>query len=148
MTSSWFFLSTLNYDARSTTHQICNKTHCESSLLTFLQPQKTESHQFRQEAEFRIAPLHSKTLPNAVTDYVVFLPRIWEIPRWNPEPGISWLRIPAVLRTTFMEILGLYCIKLLKRALHSAPFHFVAITFDTIQSELLTVNLLAPEFFF
>ena len=23
MTSSWFFLSTLNYDARSTTHQIC-----------------------------------------------------------------------------------------------------------------------------
>ena len=24
MTSSWSFLSTLNYDARSTTHQICN----------------------------------------------------------------------------------------------------------------------------
>ena len=24
MTSSWFFLSTLNYDARSTTHQTCN----------------------------------------------------------------------------------------------------------------------------
>ena len=26
MTSSWFFLSTLNYDARSTTHQIYNYT--------------------------------------------------------------------------------------------------------------------------
>ena len=26
MTSSWFFLSTLNYDARSTTHQIYNHT--------------------------------------------------------------------------------------------------------------------------
>jgi len=23
VTSGWFFLSTLNYDARSTTHQIC-----------------------------------------------------------------------------------------------------------------------------
>ena len=30
MTSSWFFLSTLNYDARSTTHQIYDK------ILTFL----------------------------------------------------------------------------------------------------------------
>jgi len=25
VTSSWFFLSTLNYDARSTTHQICSE---------------------------------------------------------------------------------------------------------------------------
>jgi len=25
VTSSWFFLSTLNYDARSTTHQIYNE---------------------------------------------------------------------------------------------------------------------------
>jgi len=25
VTSSWFFLSTLNYDARSTTHQICQE---------------------------------------------------------------------------------------------------------------------------
>ena len=29
MTSSWFFLSTLNYDARSTTHQIaCKVDRC------------------------------------------------------------------------------------------------------------------------
>ena len=27
MTSSWFFLSTLNYDARSTTHQIYKRIH-------------------------------------------------------------------------------------------------------------------------
>ena len=32
MTSSWFFLSTLNYDARSTTHQSCTK-----QLLTAIQ---------------------------------------------------------------------------------------------------------------
>jgi hypothetical protein len=78
--------------------------------------------------------LHSKTLPNAVTDYVVFLPRILEIPRWNPGPGISWLRISVVLRTPFMEMPGLNCIKLLKRALHSAPFHSTVVTFDALQS--------------
>ena len=89
-----------------------------------------------------MTPLHSKTLPNAVTDYVVFLPRILEIPRWNPGPGISWLRISVVLRTPFMEIPGMHYIKLLKRALHSAPFHFIDITFDAIQSELLIVLLI------
>lgn len=89
-----------------------------------------------------MTPLHSKTLPNAVTHYVVFLFRILEIPRWNPGPGISWLRISVVLRTPFMEIPELYCIKLLKRALHSAPFHFTVITFDAIQSELLNVSLI------
>ena len=38
MTSSWFFLSTLNYDARSTTHQIY-KSPCLtfSVLMTFTQ---------------------------------------------------------------------------------------------------------------
>lgn len=51
--------------------------------------------------------LNSKTLPNAVTDYVVFLSRILEIPRLNPGPGISWLRISVVLRTPFMETPGL-----------------------------------------
>ena len=35
MTFSWFFLSTLNYDARSTTHQIC-KAHYVVLLHTFL----------------------------------------------------------------------------------------------------------------
>ena len=30
MTSSWFFLSTLNYDARSTTHQILHKIEASS----------------------------------------------------------------------------------------------------------------------
>ena len=34
MTSSWFFLSTLNYDARSTTHQIYNDKH--NAGLSFL----------------------------------------------------------------------------------------------------------------
>ena len=33
MTSSWFFLSTLNYDARSTTHQIFQSDkRCESNI--------------------------------------------------------------------------------------------------------------------
>ena len=38
MTSSWFFLSTLNYDARSTTHQILNYTmynHSDSIKSTY-----------------------------------------------------------------------------------------------------------------
>jgi len=34
VTSSWFFLSTLNYDARSTTHQICILLHLVRFLLT------------------------------------------------------------------------------------------------------------------
>lgn len=89
-----------------------------------------------------MTPLHSKTLPNAVTDYVVFVPRILEIPRWNPGPGISRLRISVILRTSFMEIPGLYRIKLLKRALNSAPFHFIAITFDAVQSKLLNASLI------
>ena len=32
MTSSWFFLSTLNYDARSTTHQIYKKINLYTSV--------------------------------------------------------------------------------------------------------------------
>ena len=46
VTSSWVFLSTLNYDARSTTHQIYylryepihGRTTCQPVLTTFLQP--------------------------------------------------------------------------------------------------------------
>jgi hypothetical protein len=64
-----------------------------------------------------------------------------EIPRWNPGPGISWLGISVVLHTHCMEIPGLYCLKLLIRTLQSAPFHFSAIIFNAIQSELLTVSL-------
>jgi hypothetical protein len=72
-----------------------------------------------------MTPLHSMTLPNAVTDYVVFLPRILEIPRRNPGPGISWLRISVVLRTPFVDIWGLYCSKLLKigTSFRAFPFH-------------------------
>ena len=33
MTSSWFFLSTLNYDARSTTHQINKNMFITCSLI-------------------------------------------------------------------------------------------------------------------
>jgi hypothetical protein len=33
VTSSWFFLSTLNYDARSTTHQSCNKIGTSVTLV-------------------------------------------------------------------------------------------------------------------
>ena len=46
MTSSWFFLSTLNYDARSTTHQIYLKTtlpgqtHADSCNSTFCNVRK------------------------------------------------------------------------------------------------------------
>ena len=37
MTSSWFYLSTLNYDARSTTHQIYSFNICETiPLYVFL----------------------------------------------------------------------------------------------------------------
>jgi hypothetical protein len=35
VTSSWFFLSTLNYDARSTTHQIYHKFHPAMSTWDF-----------------------------------------------------------------------------------------------------------------
>ena len=34
MTSSWFFLSTLNYDARSTTHQIYMETSCNFEVIS------------------------------------------------------------------------------------------------------------------
>jgi hypothetical protein len=34
MTSSWFFLSTLNYDARSTTHQIYKQSYKKNPQLT------------------------------------------------------------------------------------------------------------------
>ena len=40
MTSSWFFLSTLNYDARSTTHQIRNLL-CPIHPILRTQPQQT-----------------------------------------------------------------------------------------------------------
>ena len=43
MTSSWFFLSTLNYDARSTTHQISN-----SNLLLVSFFKKTAFYQARR----------------------------------------------------------------------------------------------------
>ena len=36
MTSSWFFLSTLNYDARSTTHQRQVNSSCASVLSSGL----------------------------------------------------------------------------------------------------------------
>ena len=41
MTSSWFFLSTLNYDARSTTHQIRNQV--EKATIKGLSPTFTHT---------------------------------------------------------------------------------------------------------
>ena len=56
MTSSWFFLSTLNYDARSTTHQIMDlyksvfsKLHMQNLCLAILQD--TNSLRIRNKLE-------------------------------------------------------------------------------------------------
>jgi len=38
VTSSWFFLSTLNYDARSTTHQVSNQSTVEMRKKYKIQP--------------------------------------------------------------------------------------------------------------
>ena len=46
MTSSWFFLSTLNYDARSTTHQILFHVEIRFISLTILIPWEWYIHEY------------------------------------------------------------------------------------------------------
>ena len=96
MTSSWFFLSTLNYDARSTTHQIYNNLHL------------TKEHSLHGNAlTFGTVSFIMKNQKHACLIHPVLWQKLWHVnfkvqhtpamalaSNVFPHPGGPWSRNP------------------------------------------------------